>query len=258
MLFDSLGVDYVLINNEPDGININKNAGSTHIEGLQKLVIENNLDCGIAYDGDADRCLMVDEFGNLVDGDKVMAIYGKYLLDQNKLKNNTLVGTVMSNLGFSKFCENNGINFVATKVGDRYVLESMLENDYIVGGEQSGHVIFREFANTGDGELTSIQILNVMIKTGLKLSELAKVMETYPQVLKNVNVSKEGKETYKENEKINDMIEKSNEKLKGEGRILVRASGTENLIRVMLEGKNIDQITKICDEIVEVIEKELN
>jgi len=258
MLFDSLGVDYVLINNEPDGININKNAGSTHIEGLQKLVIENNLDCGIAYDGDADRCLMVDEFGNLVDGDKVMAIYGKYLLDQNKLKNNTLVGTVMSNLGFSKFCENNGVNFVATKVGDRYVLESMLENDYIVGGEQSGHVIFREFANTGDGELTSIQILNVMGKTGLKLSELAKVMETYPQVLKNVNVSKEGKETYKENEKINDIIKKSNEKLNGEGRILVRASGTENLIRVMLEGKNIDQITKICDEIVEVIEKELN
>lgn len=258
MLFEALNANYQIINNTPDGLNINDDAGSTHMEGLQKFVVDNHLDCGVAFDGDADRCLLIDELGNVVDGDKIMAIYGNYLLHQNQLKNNTLVGTVMTNLGFVKFCEKYGINFVATKVGDRYVLENMLENDYILGGEQSGHIIFREFANTGDGELTAIQILNIMAKSGKKLSELANIMETYPQVLKNVNVSKEGKEIYKENEVINNCIKKVEESLNGEGRVLVRASGTENLIRVMLEGKNIDTITKLCDEIVEVIKNELN
>ena len=258
MLFDSLGIDYKIINDNPDGININKDAGSTHLEGLQKFVVDNKLDIGVSFDGDADRCLLIDELGNIVDGDKIMAIYGKYLLENNKLKNNTIVGTVMSNLGFVKFCEQHDINFVATKVGDRYVLESMLQNDYIIGGEQSGHIIFKELANTGDGELTAIQILSVMSKSGKKLSELASIMETYPQVLKNVSVSREGKETYKENKVINDFIKKCEEKLNGEGRILVRASGTENLIRVMLEGKNIEEITNICDDIVEVIKNELN
>jgi len=258
ILFKSLGINYHIINNNPDGLNINDNAGSTHLEGLQKYVVDNKLDCGVAFDGDADRCLLIDELGNVVDGDKIMAIYGDYLMAQNKLKNNTLVGTVMSNLGFVKFCEKNNINFIATKVGDRYVLENMLENDYIVGGEQSGHIIFREFANTGDGELTAIQILNIMAKSGKKLSELASIMETYPQVLKNVNVSKEGKETYQENKVINDYIKNVEKDLNGEGRVLVRASGTENLIRVMLEGKDIDSITKLCDDIVEIIKKELN
>ncbi|MBQ7031701.1 MAG: phosphoglucosamine mutase [Bacilli bacterium] len=258
MLFKLLGINYHIINNNPDGLNINDNAGSTHLEGLQKYVVDNKLDCGVAFDGDADRCLLIDELGNVVDGDKIMAIYGDYLMAQNKLKNNTLVGTVMSNLGFVKFCEKNNINFIATKVGDRYVLENMLENDYIVGGEQSGHIIFREFANTGDGELTAIQILNIMAKSGKKLSELASIMETYPQVLKNVNVSKEGKETYQENKVINDYIKNVEKDLNGEGRVLVRASGTENLIRVMLEGKDIDSITKLCDDIVEIIKKELN
>lgn len=258
ILFKSLGINYHIINNNPDGLNINDNAGSTHLEGLQKYVVDNKLDCGVAFDGDADRCLLIDELGNVVDGDKIMAIYGDYLMTQNKLKNNTLVGTVMSNLGFVKFCEKNNINFIATKVGDRYVLENMLENDYIVGGEQSGHIIFREFANTGDGELTAIQILNIMAKSGKKLSELASIMETYPQVLKNVNVSKEGKETYQENKVINDYIKNVEKDLNGEGRVLVRASGTENLIRVMLEGKDIDSITKLCDDIVEIIKKELN
>lgn len=258
ILFKSLGINYHIINNNPDGLNINDNAGSTHLEGLQKYVVDNKLDCGVAFDGDADRCLLIDELGNVVDGDKIMAIYGDYLMAQNKLKNNTLVGTVMSNLGFVKFCEKNNINFIATKVGDRYVLENMLENDYIVGGEQSGHIIFREFANTGDGELTAIQILNIMGKSGKKLSELASIMETYPQVLKNVNVSKEGKETYQENKVINDYIKNVEKDLNGEGRVLVRASGTENLIRVMLEGKDIDSITKLCDNIVEIIKKELN
>lgn len=258
ILFDKLGVDYEIINANPNGININKNAGSTHLEGLQKFIVENNLDCGVAFDGDADRCLLVDELGNVIDGDYILAIYGNYLKNNNTLKNNTIVGTVMSNLGLVKFCEKNDINFETTKVGDRYVLESMLQNDYIVGGEQSGHIIFKEFANTGDGELTAIQILNIMSKTGKKLSELAHVMERYPQVLKNVSVSKKGKETYKENETINNFIAKCEERLNGEGRVLVRASGTENLIRVMLEGKNVKEITTICDEIVEVIKKELN
>lgn len=258
MLFDRLRINYKIINDKPDGLNINQNAGSTHLEGLQKFVVDNKLDCGVAFDGDADRCLFVDELGNVVDGDYIMAICGDYLKSQNKLKNNTLVGTVMSNLGFVKFCEKNDINFVATKVGDRYVLDCMLQNDYIVGGEQSGHVIFKEFANTGDGELTAIQILNIMSKTNKKLSELASIMVKYPQVLKNVNVSRKGKETYQENKVINEFIRNCESKLNGEGRVLVRASGTENLIRVMLEGSDIEKITTICDEIVEVVKKELN
>jgi len=258
MLFDEIGINYTIINNNPDGININLNAGSTHLEGLQKLVLDKKLDCGVSFDGDADRCLLVDDEGNIVDGDKIMAIYGKYLQENNKLKNNTIVGTVMSNLGLIKFCEKYKINFESTKVGDRYVLENMLENDYILGGEQSGHIIFKDFANTGDGELTAIQMLSVMCKYNKKLSELSKIMDTYPQVLKNVNVSKSGKETYKENEIINNKLNEINKKLNGDGRILVRASGTENLIRVMLEGKDLDLINKLCDEMVNVIEKELN
>ena len=164
----------------------------------------------------------------------------------------------MSNLGLVKYCEKNSINFVATKVGDRYVLESMLKNDYILGGEQSGHIIFKEYANTGDGELTSLQILKVLKESGKKLSELASIMEEYPQVLKNVKVSKEGKENYKENTNINNIISEVTEELNGDGRVLVRPSGTEPLIRVMLEGKNIQEISKLCDKIVSVIEKELN
>lgn len=257
-LFQELNVEYMIINNEPDGLNINENAGSTHLEGLQMFVVDNNLTCGISYDGDADRCLMVDELGNVVDGDKIMAIYSNYLKEKGMFKNNTLVGTVMSNLGLVKYCEKNSINFVATKVGDRYVLESMLKNDYILGGEQSGHIIFKEYANTGDGELTSLQILKVLKESGKKLSELASIMEEYPQVLKNVKVSKEGKENYKENININNIISEVTEELNGDGRVLVRPSGTENLIRVMLEGKNIQEISKLCDKIVSVIEKELN
>lgn len=258
MLFDSFNIKYEIINHEPDGLNINENAGSTHLEGLQKFVVENKLDCGIAFDGDADRCLLVDELGNQIDGDYILAIYGKYLKDNNKLLNNTIVGTVMSNLGLVKFCEKENINFEATKVGDRYVLENMINNNYLIGGEQSGHIIFKELSNTGDGELTAIQMLNVMHKTGKKLSELARIMEKYPQVLKNIEVSKEGKSSYKENKNINKFLKECTEKLNGEGRILVRASGTENLIRVMLEGKNIEEISKMCDEIVNVIKSELN
>ena len=255
MLFDKIGINYVIINDKPNGLNINDNAGSTHIETLQKFVSENHFDCGIAFDGDADRCLMVDELGNLVDGDKILAIYANYLKEQNKLKNNTLVGTVMSNLGLVKYCKNNDINFIATKVGDRYVLEEMLLNDYVIGGEQSGHIIFKEFANTGDGELTALQILNIMAIKNKKLSTLASIMDTYPQVLKNVEVTKEMKETYQKNVKINEIIEKVKTTLANDGRVLVRASGTENIIRVMLEGKDLNIIEKLADEIVEVVKE---
>ncbi len=257
MLFKALNVNYEIINNNPDGLNINDNCGSTHIEGLQKLVKDNHLDAGVAFDGDADRCLMVSEKGELIDGDKILAIYINYLKKQGKLKNNTVVGTVMSNMGLNKYCEKEGINFEATKVGDRYVLENMLQNDYVIGGEQSGHIIFKELANTGDGELTSIQILMVMVKENSSLSELSNIMEEYPQVLKNVIVSKDKKETFKENDNINKCIKNVEERLNKEGRVLVRASGTENLIRVMLVGKNLEVITNMCDEIVSVIEKEL-
>lgn len=256
-LFTSLNIDFQIINNSPDGLNINQNAGSTHIEGLQKLVVENNLDCGVAFDGDADRALFVDNEGNIVDGDKIMAICSKQLQEKNLLKNNTLVGTVMSNLGLIKYCKKEGINFVATKVGDRYVLENMLANDYILGGEQSGHIIFKDLANTGDGELTAIQILNVMAEKKKSLKELGSIMDTYPQVLKNVSVSKEGKETYAENEKIKAIIKEKENILADNGRILVRKSGTENLIRVMIEGKDIELINRMADEIVNVINQEL-
>ncbi len=258
VLFNKLQADYKIINNEPDGYNINLNAGSTHLEVLQKYVVDNHLDCGIAFDGDADRALLVDNEGNIIDGDKILAICGKYLKDNHKLKNNAIVGTVMSNLGFVKFCEKEGIKFESTKVGDRYVLQNMLQNDYIIGGEQCGHIIFKEFATTGDGEVTALQVLNVMVHTKKSLKELAEVMETYPQVLKNLNVSKENRDHYQENKVIMDYIDECNKKLNGDGRILVRASGTENLIRVMLEGKDIDFITKMCDDIIAVMKKELN
>lgn len=257
VLFNKLNANYTLINNSPDGLNINENAGSTHIDNLVKIVKRDKYDIGIAYDGDADRCILVDELGNIVDGDFIIAICGSLLKKENKLRNNALVGTIMSNLGLVKFCEVNNINFEATKVGDKYVLENMLKNDFILGGEQSGHIIFKEYANTGDGELTSLQILDAMIKENKKLSELASVMQKYPQVMINVNVSKEGKDNYKENKNIQDKITEINEKLNGEGRVVVRPSGTENLIRVMLEGKDEKIIKNYCEELAKYIENEL-
>lgn len=258
LVFKKLNANFDVINNEPDGLNINENAGSTHIEGLRKKVIDGGYDIGIAYDGDADRTILVDEKGNEIDGDFIIAIAGLNLKKEGKLTNNTLVGTIMSNLGFMKFCEENDIDFVATSVGDKYVLKEMLESNYILGGEQSGHVIFKDFANTGDGELTSLQILNIMAKTGRSLNELSKVMKKYPQVLINANVSKEGKEKYKDREDIHDMVSKYEQKMCGDGRIVVRPSGTENYIRVMIEGSNVEEITNICKQIVNYIEKELN
>ncbi|MBR4351408.1 MAG: phosphoglucosamine mutase [Bacilli bacterium] len=257
-LFCLLGAGGQVINNEPDGYNINKESGSTHIETLRRKVVEEQYDVGIAYDGDADRCILVDELGNVIDGDYILAIAGLYLKSQGKLDNNTIVGTVMTNIGFKKFCLENNIHFVDTKVGDKYVLEEMLKNGYVLGGEQSGHIIFKEHANTGDGQLTSIQILYIMRKTNKKLSELASVMTKYPQVLKNLDVTKEQKDEYENRDDIKEYIKQIEiQELGNDGRILVRPSGTENLIRVMIEGKDIVMINNLCDRIIDYLKNEL-
>ena len=255
LLFNQLGLDATFMNFENDGFNINDNAGSTHLEGLIKMVKKEKADVGIAYDGDADRCLMIDETGEEVDGDQIMAISALSLKKKKKLTNNTLVGTVMSNLGLVKFCEANDIDFVATKVGDRYVLEKMLECNYIIGGEQSGHVIFKNFANTGDGELTSIQVLGMLSDSKGSMSSLASVMKKYPQVLINVKVREEAKGQYENDQQVTDAINEVEKELAGEGRVLIRASGTEALIRVMIEGLDQDDINKKAKKIAGVIKK---
>ncbi len=254
-LFEKLNVNAEIIFDNPDGVNINDNCGSTHLDALISKVKETGADLGIAYDGDADRCLLVTNDGDVIDGDYVLAICGKYLKEKGRLNNNAIVGTVMSNLGLRKFCESENINFVATKVGDRYVLEEMLDKDYVIGGEQSGHVIFKEYANTGDGELTSLMVLNILSERKCKLSELASIMDKYPQVLVNVNVTKEGKTSFGEDAEINALIKKYEEELNGDGRILIRASGTENLIRVMIEGKNTEEISRMANDIADLINK---
>lgn len=253
-LFKELGFDPIIINNKYDGLNINYKCGSTHLEMLKEKVLKNNADLGIAYDGDADRCLLIDEYGNTIDGDAILAINSLYLKENNKLKNNTLVATVMSNLGLRNFCKKHDINFVSTKVGDRYVLENMIENDYILGGEQSGHIIFKNDANTGDGELTSIKTLEILENKNISLSELSKIITIYPQVLINVEVTKEIKENYKNDTNLNNLITSIEEELKDNGRVLIRPSGTENKIRIMLEGTNIEDITKKANIIKEAIE----
>jgi len=255
LLFDALNLTPEFINKNYDGYNINKNAGSTHLEGLIEKVKETNADIGIAYDGDADRCLMVDELGNVVDGDQIMAMCALNLKQENKLTNNTLVATIMSNLGLVKMCKQNGINFVATKVGDRYVLENMLKNNYVIGGEQSGHIIFKELSNTGDGELTSIQVLNLLTKENKKLSEQASIMTKYPQVLVNVNVKDEYKKHYERDEEISNLIKETENNLNDDGRIVIRPSGTESLIRIMIEGINQEEITKDANKIAKLIKK---
>ena len=255
ILLEKLNINAKIIFDNPDGVNINDNCGSTHLDALISKVKETGADLGIAYDGDADRCLLVTNDGDVIDGDYVLAICGKYLKEKGRLNNNAIVGTVMSNLGLKKFCESENINFVATKVGDRYVLEEMLDKDYVIGGEQSGHVIFKEYANTGDGELTSLMVLNILSERKCKLSELASIMDKYPQVLVNVNVTKEGKTSFGEDAEINVLIKKYEEELNGDGRILIRASGTENLIRVMIEGKNTEEISRMANDIADLINK---
>lgn len=256
-LFMSLCDDCFFMASHPNGTNINEKCGSTHLEVLQDFVVRNNCDAGLAFDGDADRFLAVDEKGNVVDGDKLIAIYAKHLKDKGKLKNNSAVVTVMSNMGFFKFCEENGINCEKTKVGDRYVLENMLENDYTIGGEQSGHIIFRDFATTGDGELSALKLLCIMKETGKPLSELASVMEVFPQVLINVRVSDFGKARFPRDEEIKKAIAAAEKELGDEGRVLVRVSGTEPLVRVMLEGKCEEKINVLAQELAQVIRERL-
>lgn len=256
-LFRRLGAECTVINCKPDGENINKNCGSTHIEVLQKYVAENGFDLGFAFDGDADRLLCVDNEGALVDGDKIIAICAKHMKDEGRLNANTAVVTVMSNMGLFEFLKNHNINCETTKVGDRYVLEKMLECGYHIGGEQSGHVIFLDYATTGDGQVTAVQLLNVIRTTGKTLKELADEIEIFPQVLKNVKVSALGKLRLFQDKDIKLAIEEAEKELGNSGRVLVRASGTEPLVRVMIEGRNKEQIERLADQISEIVRERL-
>ena len=256
-LFRRLGAECTVINCKPDGENINRNCGSTHIEVLQKYVAENGFDLGFAFDGDADRLLCVDHEGNLVDGDKIIAICAKHMKDEGRLNANTAVVTVMSNMGLFEYLRKNNINCEKTKVGDRYVLEKMLECGYHIGGEQSGHVIFLDYATTGDGQVTAVQLLNVIRATGKTLKELADEIEIFPQVLKNVRVSALGKLRLFEDKDIQLAIEEAEKELGDTGRVLVRASGTEPLVRVMLEGRDNEQINRLSTQIAEIVRERL-
>lgn len=251
-VFDALGTKTYVINNKPDGLNINTNCGSTHIEGLQKLVVEEQLDAGFAFDGDADRCLAVDEKGQLVDGDKILYIYGSYMKERGKLEKNTVVTTVMSNLGLYKAFDELGISYEKTAVGDKYVYEKMSECGYVIGGENSGHIIFSKYANTGDGIITALKIMQVMCAKKCALSELCKPMTVYPQLLKNVRVT--DKNAVLNDADILAAIRLAEEELGTDGRVLVRPSGTEPLLRIMVEAKTKQQ----CVELVEKIENIVN
>lgn len=257
-IFTALGARCIMLSDTPDGVNINDNCGSTHPEELMRFVKDAGLDLGLAFDGDADRMLAVDENGELVDGDKVIAICSKRMKEEGTLKKNTAVVTVMSNMGFFKFCKENDIECAKTAVGDRYVLEKMLKDGYNIGGEQSGHVIFLDYASTGDGELSGVQLIETVVKSGKKLSELAGIMRVYPQVLINVKVTDEGKKKYNNDEYIISAVQQAEMELSGEGRVLVRVSGTEPLVRVMLEGADIDQITKLGNTIADVVRERLS
>ncbi len=256
-IFEALGAEIHIINDTPDGVNINEQCGSTYMDGLMEYVKANKMDIGLAFDGDADRCLAVDSDGNMVDGDQLIAIAALDMKERNLLKKDTAVVTVMSNMGFWKFAEDNGINTEKTGVGDRYVLECMLENGYNIGGEQSGHIIFLDYASTGDGQLTGVQMLGIMCRKGETLKDLAKVMTIYPQVLKNIMVSPASKDKFSTCKPIWDAVENAEKQMAGDGRVLVRASGTEPKIRVMLEGKDYNVIEKICDDIINVIRENL-
>ncbi|MDP4119753.1 MAG: phosphoglucosamine mutase [Bacillota bacterium] len=256
-LFTALGAECHMLFDKPDGININADCGSTHTANLQKYVKENKLDAGLAFDGDADRCLAVAENGELIDGDFLIAICAADYKERGRLKKDSVVGTVMTNLGFNRFCEKNDISFVATKVGDRYVLEEMVKEGYNIGGEQSGHIIFLDHCTTGDGEMTGAQLLSIMKRKNEKLSALSTLMERYPQVMVNVKLTNEGKSKFSSDDMIQTEIDKVSITLEGRGRILVRPSGTEPMVRVMLEGEDIDEITGLCHEISELIAKRL-
>ena len=250
-----LGANLIAIHTNPDGTNINSNCGSTHMDELCARVVSEKADIGIAFDGDADRMLAVDENGKLVDGDQIMAICGNFLKENGKLAKDTIVVTVMTNLGFSLMGEKQGIHVEKTKVGDRYVLENMLENGYNLGGEQSGHVIFLDDNTTGDGLLSALHLLQVMVETKKKLSELAQIMEVLPQALVNAKVPNHKKESYMEYSEIAEAIGELEKKFAGEGRVLIRPSGTEPLVRVMIEGKNQEVIQQEAKQLADLITK---
>lgn len=257
-IFTRLGAKCHMLSDTPNGVNINLNCGSTHMEELAEFVKANKLDLGIAFDGDADRMLAVDENGEIVDGDKIIAICATQMKQEKKLAKNTAVVTVMSNMGFFKFCEDNGIKCAKTAVGDRYVLERMLKDGYNIGGEQSGHVIFLDHATTGDGELSAVKLLETVVKSGASLAQLSKVMTVYPQVLINVPVTDEGKKKYNNDEYIISAVQEAEMELHGDGRVLVRVSGTEPLVRVMLEGMDTEQITRLGNDIANVVKERLS
>ena len=257
-VFTKLGINYKIINNNPDGININENCGSTHLESLKQYVLENNMSLGIAYDGDGDRCLAIDEKGNEIDGDILLAVIGKYLKEKGKLKNDTIVSTIMSNLGLNKFCSSNNIALKQTKVGDRYVLEEMLKNDYNLGGEQSGHIIMLDYNPTGDGILTSLMLIQILLEKNIKTSELCNTITKYPQTLINVKVENSKKTLYLENKEIQEKIQSIEKEFKDNGRVIIRPSGTEPLIRVMIEGQDEQIISQRAKELANLIKIKLN
>lgn len=256
-VYRALGADVIVIGGEPDGVNINDHIGSTHPEQLQEKVKEVGADIGFAFDGDADRLISVDENGRVVDGDKAMCICAEYLKTRGELAENLVTATVMSNLGFHKYLQSKGINVDITTVGDRYVLESMLKTGGIIGGEQSGHIIFLNHSTTGDGCLSSLQLISAVLASGKKISELADPIKIYPQVLVNAHVSNDNKEAYKDDAEIMAAIDGCEKKMEGNGRVLIRPSGTEPLVRVMLEGEDIDEITAMAKDIADLIEKKM-
>lgn len=256
-VFTDLGADCHMMACKPNGVNINDECGSTHMETLMEFVVKNKLDAGIAFDGDADRCLAVDENGQMVDGDFMMAICALDMKSRGVLRHDTVVGTVMTNMGFVRFCQDNGLNFVATKVGDRYVLEEMLLKGYSFGGEQSGHYIFREFATTGDGQLSAVQFLSILSRRHARLSSLITVMERYPQVLINVRVSNEGKRRFYTDADVRAAVQRAEALLGEDGRLLVRPSGTEPLLRVMTEGRDHGLITRVANDVADVLRDRL-
>ena len=253
-VFDALGAKTYVINNEPDGTNINTNCGSTHINVLQEYVKENGLDVGFAYDGDADRCIAVDENGNVVDGDLILYVCGKYMKEHGQLKDDTIVTTIMSNLGLYKACDKIGMKYEKTQVGDKYVYENMVKNGFMLGGEQSGHIIFSKHATTGDGILTSLMLMEVIMEKKQSLGKLCSEVKIYPQLLQNVRVT--DKKTALENEAVQNAIKAAAEALGSDGRILVRESGTEPVIRVMVEAATDEICTEYVNQVVNVMKEQ--
>ncbi len=256
-LIKELNGQVILVNNTPDGMNINKKCGSTNPEVIQQLVLDNQADIGLSFDGDGDRIIAIDEKGNIIDGDHILAICGTYLKSKGKLKNDTIVGTIMTNIGLDIYSHENNINIAKTTVGDRYVLEEMLKCNYVIGGEQSGHIIFLDYNTTGDGLATGLHLLEVKLATQKSMSELNNLMKSYPQVLINAKVDNKLKHKYMENAEIKAEIERIESIFKGEGRVVIRPSGTEPLVRVMIEGKDQEEITKIAKDLADLIENKL-